>query len=214
MPFMARNCIVVNLDRCIGCWSCELACKMENSVALGERWNKVVQVEPFGEFPDVKTYFIPVMCQQCENSPCTHVCPTGASYRDKETNMVLVDKSKCIGCKYCMMACPYGVRSWNKESHVVEKCTLCNHLTSVGEKPACVKNCCGSARYYGDLDDPQSDVSQALAAADPSSIHYLPDSGNKPLTAYILSSKFGEWRANDLHQTTSKYMTTEGSVSF
>ena len=215
MPSMAHNCIVVNLDRCIGCWSCEIACKMENDVALGERWNKVVQVEPFGEFPDVKTYWLPVMCQQCENSPCTHVCPTGASYRDPETDMVLVDKSKCIGCKYCMMACPYGVRSWNAEQHVVEKCTLCKHLTSAGEKPACVKNCCGTARFYGDLDDPDSDVSKELARAkkaDPDSIHYLPDSGNKPLTAYILSSKFGEWRADDLHQTTSKYMTTEGSV--
>ena len=89
MPFMARNCIVVNLDRCIGCWSCEVACKLENNVALGERWNKVVQVEPFGEFPHVSTYWLPTMCQQCEESPCTHVCPTGASYRDEQTGMVL-----------------------------------------------------------------------------------------------------------------------------
>ena len=75
MPSMARNCLVINLDRCIGCYACEVACKMENDIALGERWNKVVQVEPFGEFPHVSTYWLPVMCQQCEESPCTHVCP-------------------------------------------------------------------------------------------------------------------------------------------
>lgn len=209
---MARNCIVIDLDRCIGCYSCDTACKMENDVALGERWNKVLQVEPFGEFPDVHTYWLPVMCQQCAESPCTHVCPTGASYRDPVTDMVLIDKEKCIGCKYCMMACPYGVRSWNKEQHVVEKCTLCTHLTSAGEKPACVKACCGKARFYGDLDDPNSDASKALAEADPASIHYLPDSGNGPLTAYILSAKTGEWRGDDLTQKGNLYMATEGSV--
>ena len=139
------------------------------------------------------------------------MCPTGASYRDAD-GMGLVDKEKCIGCKYCMMACPYGVRSWNKEQKVVEKCTLCNHLTAAGEKPACVKNCCGKARFYGDLDDPNSDVSKELAAAAPEAIHYLPDAGNGPLSAYILSPKFGEWRADDLTQTTNLYVTTEGSV--
>ena len=113
MPSMARNCLVINLDRCIGCYAGEVACKMEYDIALGERWTTVVQVETFGEFPHVSTYWLPVMCQQCEESPCTHVCPTGASYRDEKTGMVLVDKEKCIGCKYCMMACPYGVRSWN-----------------------------------------------------------------------------------------------------
>lgn len=208
---MARNCIVVNLDRCLGCYSCEVACKMENDITFGERWNKVVQVEPFGTFPHVSTYWIPTMCQQCENSPCTHVCPTGASYRDEKTGIVLVNKEKCIGCKYCMMACPYGVRSWNKTEHVVEKCTLCNHLTSVGEKPACVKNCCGIARFYGDLDDPDSDASRVIAEAEPGSVHYLADRGNKPLTAYILSARYGEWRGENLTQTTSKYMRTEGS---
>ncbi|MFR0708376.1 MAG: 4Fe-4S dicluster domain-containing protein, partial [Eggerthella lenta] len=100
----------------------------------------------------------------------------------------------------------------NKAQRVVEKCTLCNHLTAAGEKPACVKNCCGKARFYGDLDDPNSDVSKELAAAAPDAIHYLPDAGNGPLSAYILSPKFGEWRADDLTQTTNLYVTTEGSV--
>ena len=202
MPSMARNCIVVNLDRCIGCWSCELACKLENDVALGERWNKWCRSNPSESGPT----YPPTGCPPCASSarfPCTHVCPTGASYRDEKTGIVLVDK-RSVGCKYCMMACPYGVRSWNAEQQVVEKCTLCNHLTAAGEKPACVKNCCGTARYYGDLDDPESDVSKVLAAADPDSIHQLPDVGNHPLTSYILSPRFGEWRADDLTQQTSK----------
>ena len=102
---------------------------MENGVALGERWSKVFTVGPVGEYPDMTRYALPTMCQQCENAPCVSVCPTGASYRDGN-NVVLVDKEKCIGCKYCMMACPYGVRSWNAAEKCAEKCTLCGHLTS------------------------------------------------------------------------------------
>ena len=110
---MAHNCIVVNLDRCTGCYSCEITCKMENDVALGEYWNKMLQRGPFGEYPNMVRYPLPTMCQQCADAPCVHVCPTGASYRDGN-NVVLIDREKCIGCKYCMMACPYGVRDWNK----------------------------------------------------------------------------------------------------
>ncbi len=214
MPSMARNCLVINLDRCIGCYACELACKMENGVALGHHWNKLYQVEPYGEWPNVKTWWISKQCQQCEDAPCMSVCPTGASYRN-EDGVVTIDESACIGCKLCMDACPYDVRDYNDEAGVVQKCTLCESLTKQGEKPACVKNCPGKARFYGDLDDPESDVSKALAAADPESIHHLPDTGNSPLTTYILSPRFGEWRAEDLTPTVEKaqkYVTTAGSV--
>jgi Fe-S-cluster-containing dehydrogenase component len=208
---MAHNAIVVNLDRCIGCYGCEVACKMENDIALGERWNKVVQVEPYGAFPKVSSYWLPTHCQQCADAPCVAVCPTGASYRDEVSNIVLVDKEKCIGCKYCMMACPYGVRSWNEEQKVVEKCTLCNHLTAAGELPACVKNCCGQARAYGDLDDPGSDAARMVAAADASARHYLPNVGNNPQTVYIFSERYGTWAGGDLVQRTGPYVGTEGS---
>ena len=191
-----RNAIVVDLDRCIGCFGCEISCKMENNVALGEYWNKVIIEGPHGTFPDVEQYWLPAMCQQCENAPCVHVCPTGASYRN-EDGVVLIDKSVCIGCKYCMMACPYGVRNWNEEQRVVEKCTLCQHLTSQGKEPACVHNCPGEARFYGDLDDPNSDVSKFLAETPAEDIHYLKNVGNNPSTAYILSSRFGTWRNGD-----------------
>jgi len=196
---MSHYALVIDLDRCIGCHSCEIACKNENGVALGSYWNKVLQVGPVGTYPDLHEYFLPSQCMQCENAPCVHVCPTGASYRDAETNIVLIEKAKCIGCQYCMMACPYGVRSWNTEEKVVEKCTLCRQLTSVGEVPACVGACCGNARYYGDLDDPTSDASKALAAADSASIHSMPDvGGNAPATKCILSSKIATWKVSDL----------------
>ena len=191
-----RNAIVVDLDRCSGCFSCEIACKMENGIALGSYYNKVMTVGPFGDFPRIQQYFLPVHCQQCENAPCVHVCPTGASYRDAD-GKVLVDKEKCIGCKYCMMACPYGVRSWNAAEKAVEKCTLCGQLTAADQEPACVAACCANARFYGDLDDPQSDAAQAVAAADAKSLHTLKDVGNKPLTQYILSEKIAAWHDVD-----------------
>ena len=191
---MARYCIVVDLDKCTGCQTCEVACKIENNIALGEKWNKVIERGPFGEFPHIEKYWLPVMCQQCTNAPCVNVCPTGASYRDPETNVVLIDKEKCIGCKYCMMACPYGVRDWNENERVVEKCTLCSHLTATGELPYCGSVCPNECRYYGDLDDPDSDVSKALAAESPESLHQLRNKGNDPSTVYILSSKICTWR--------------------
>ena len=141
-------------------------------------------------------YYLPVQCQQCENANCVRVCPTGASYRDPKTGTVQIDKSKCIGCQYCMMACPYGVRSFNQKEKVVEKCTLCSHRTADGEGvPACVHNCCCGARLYGDLDDPSSDVAKAVAAASPDAVHHLPDPGSaKPATVYLLSPKTAAWK--------------------
>ncbi len=189
---MARNCIVVNLDKCTGCYGCEIACKMENDIALGEHWNRVIEVGPVGEYPDITRYKLPAMCQQCENAPCVEVCPTGASYRD-ENDVVLVNREICIGCKYCMMACPYGVRNWNASTKTAEKCTLCGQLTSQGELPACVKSCAAGARFYGDLDDPESDASKELARYDESAIHTLADVGNRPATRYIWSSQYGVW---------------------
>lgn len=197
-----KKTLVINLDRCIGCHSCEVACKLENNIPLGSYWSKVVQVGPMGDYPDIHTYWLPVQCQQCEDSPCTHVCPTGASYRD-EDGVVLIDKAKCIGCKYCMMACPYGVRSWNAGEKVVEKCTLCAHRTSNGNLPRCVEACCADARFYGDLDDSSSDAAKALSEANEEQIHRLADVGNGPTVAYVLSEKVSPWvESSQLKQVT------------
>ena len=189
---MARNCIVVNIDRCTGCYACQVACKMQNEVALGLAWNKVKVVGPVGEYPNMVRYPLPTMCQECENAPCLEVCPTGATYRDEETGVILIDSEQCIGCQACMQACPYGQRCYNEQTGVVEKCNLCHDLTAKGELPACVKSCSAGARFYGDLDDPESDVSKELAKYSEDQIHTLPDTGNAPLTKYIITSMHGE----------------------
>lgn len=190
-----RNCLVIDLDRCSGCDSCVASCKLENNIPLGEYWNRVNVVGPSGTWPRIEQYWLPTQCQQCENAPCIAVCPTGASYRDEENGLVLVDKETCIGCQACIDACPYGARSLNEELNVVEKCTCCVQRLREGEKPACVHNCCCGARYFGDLDDPESDAAKAVAAAGPENCHQLPDpSGAAPRTIYILHASTAEWK--------------------
>jgi Fe-S-cluster-containing dehydrogenase component len=207
---MSRYCIVVDLDHCLNCKTCEIACKIENGLPLGERWNRVLTCGPYGTFPDLSLYYLPVMCQQCQDAPCVSVCPTGASYHDSDTNIVLVNKEECVGCKYCIMACPYGVRSWNKDEKVVEKCTLCSQRTSVGELPFCVEICPTGCRFYGDLDDPDSDASKAIAAK-PDAVHQLKDFRNAPSTVYLLSSRYGDWHeeADGWHDTNTNRTLAE-----
>ena len=172
---MTQKTLVIDLDRCIGCKGCELACKLENGIALGSSWNKVHEIGPKGRFPDVEFYFFPAVCQACTNPECVKVCPTGASHRRSEDGIVLIDKEKCIGCRACMMACPYEARSFNKAMKVVEKCV-------------------GKARLFGDINDPDSDVSKALEQAGSSAVHALPDVGNHPSVRYILHRKTATWK--------------------
>ena len=170
-----KNTLVIDLDRCSGCDSCVAACKMENQMNLGVVRNHVSAVGPVGTFPDIEMYWLPMQCQQCENPGCIEVCPTGASYRDEETGIVLVNAEDCIGCESCLTGCPYGVRQMNPKTNTIEKCTLC--FQRRGDEnwvPACVHNCCCGARYFGDLDDPESEAAKVVAAAGENA-HYLYD---------------------------------------
>lgn len=181
-----QNCFVVDLDRCIGCKGCQVACKMENEVALGTNRTTVKAVGPVGTYPDLQMYFLPSMCQQCANPTCVNVCPTGACYKNSEDGVILIDQDKCIGCQSCKSACPYQVNNFNKELRVMDKCTLCSQLREAGEKPACVKNCPGRALMFGDINDPESEISIKLKEAGNENVYSLRDFGNGPSVRYIL----------------------------
>jgi tetrathionate reductase subunit B len=105
-----------------------------------------------------KAFFVPKLCNQCENPPCVQVCPVGATYKTPD-GVVLIDEKYCIGCRYCVQACPYGARYFNEETQTTDKCTWCYHRITKGLKPACVEVCPVQARVFGDLNDPASDVS-------------------------------------------------------
>ena len=190
-----RNCLVIDLDRCSGCDSCIAACKHENGIGLGVYRNTVDRMGPIGEWPRPQQYWLPRQCQQCDNAPCLEVCPTGATYREDEYGLIVINQEQCIGCQQCMTACPFDARWFDAANSVVEKCDGCIDRLKKGEKPACVHNCCCGARLFGDLDDPESDVSKALAAADPASLHQFNDEvGASPRTVYILSEKVCPWQ--------------------
>jgi len=185
---MKKNVFVVELDRCIGCKGCQVACKLENNLGLGTVRNAVKTVGPTGAYPDIQMYFLPSMCQQCEKPSCAAVCPTGACYIDPEDGVVLIDEEQCIGCKSCAEACPYKVNTFNQELLVMDKCNLCISSRKQGDIPACVKNCSGSALHVGDTNDADSEVSKLLMEAGEENIHTLRDFGNKPSVRYILKN--------------------------
>ena len=144
---MANYAIVTDLNRCVGCLACMVSCKVVNNVPIGSYWNKVLRIGPFLKegataTNDVDMYYLPVQCQHCEDPECVKVCPTGASQKMPD-GTVQVDKSKCIGCQFCAMSCPYNVRYLNEEERVVEKCTLCEQITAQGGLPQCVIQCGG-----------------------------------------------------------------------
>ena len=158
---MPKYVMVVDKKRCVGCMACIAACKAENEVPPGNYRTRVVeQVE--GKFPDLQMEFRSELCNHCDNPPCVFNCPTKASYKDRLTGMVLLDKKRCVGCKACVASCPYDVRYVNHDKGYVDKCTFCAHRIKEGKMPACVTTCVGKSRIFGDLNDPKSPVRAAL----------------------------------------------------
>jgi len=177
-----RYAMVIDTRRCIGCHACSVACKTEFEVPLGETRSWVEYVEK-GEFPNVRRSFLPRLCNQCEKPQCVSVCPTGATYKREEDGIVVVDSNLCIGCKYCLQACPYGMRFINPKTGTAEKCDFCLHRVENGLVPACVNTCQGRARIFGDLNDSQSEVSRLLATNATTVLR--PEIGTPPMVFYI-----------------------------
>ena len=154
--------MVVDLRRCIGCHACSVACKSENAVPLSvfRSWVKIVEK---GRYPDVSRSFLPAMCNNCDNPIGVRNCPTQATWK-REDGIVMQDPHRCIGCKYCMASCPYDVRYLNPVKNIVQKCTWCHHRVDAGLEPACVNVCPTRALIFGDVNDPESEISGILAA--------------------------------------------------
>lgn len=147
---MARLGMLIDLQRCIGCSACNVACKQENNVPPLINRNQVFSVGPLGEYPDLKGYYLPRPCMQCEDAACVAACPTGAAHQ-RGDGLVVINTDKCIVCGYCVWACPYGARDVNQTAQKIEACDMCAHLVDKGEEPACVRACMARARFFGDL---------------------------------------------------------------
>ena len=193
-----------DMNRCYACQACSIACKDWNEIEPGaEKWMTVYEWES-GTFPNLRLHSLAFSCAHCENPACVKVCPVGATYKDPETGVVRQDYDKCIGCRMCMSACPYtGVRSFNwdepsypvdfatgdadvptHQKHVVEKCTMCWHRLAKDLAPACVEVCPARVRFFGDLDDPDSEVSQLIR--DREYMQLLAEEGTKPSVYYLV----------------------------
>ncbi len=210
---------IVDTTKCIGCGKCVMACKLENHVPMEpgcfrtwvERYVITDQGEAFVDSPDggingfsgvpenvkyqnvpiAKSFFVPKLCNQCDNPPCVQVCPVAATYKTPE-GVILVDQARCIGCRYCIQACPFGARylvpqgspvSPQGYTKVADKCTWCYHRITKGKLPACVEVCPAGARIFGDLRDPESHVRKVLEGA---RVFTLKSSlGTRPKVKYI-----------------------------
>jgi len=172
---------LIDLRKCIGCQTCEVTCKMENDVHLGVWRSWVKQVEK-GEYPHASRGFLPLLCNNCENPICVTVCPVTAN-RKRPDGIVTFDPHRCVGCRYCMAACPYEVRYIHPTKRIVEKCNWCHHRVDAGLQPACVENCPTGARVFGDLLDPASEIRRLMTNNETTVIQ--PEMGTKPQVYYV-----------------------------
>jgi molybdopterin-containing oxidoreductase family iron-sulfur binding subunit len=163
---MPRYGLVFDLERCIGCHACIIACKVENGTELGSLIRvEMLDGQPLdtarGHFPELTMHYLPLTCMHCQNPPCMDVCPTDAIYQWGD-GVVILDIARCNGCQACLTACPYGVIHWVETTSVAAKCNLCAGRIEQGLPPFCVLCCETEAIYFGDLADPQSRVSRLI----------------------------------------------------
>ena len=214
-PSAKKLGLLIDLDTCVGCHACAVACKEWNAGGIA---GPLTDEDPYGREPfgvwfnrvhsyevtglgtrdsglansvdgNSMTVHFPRSCLHCETPACVTVCPTGASYKRAEDGIVLVDEDKCIGCKLCSWACPYGAREYSQVEGVMKKCTLCvdriynEQLEESERQPACVQACPTRARHFGDLGDPQSDISKLVAERGGRDL--MPELGYKPVNKYL-----------------------------
>jgi len=178
---MARFGMVIDTRKCVGCMDCVVACQTENDVALGHARDWIATVVR-GEFPSLSMEIRSERCNHCDNPPCVHCCPTGASHVSDLGGIVKVTANRCIGCKACLAACPYGARFVHPKGYA-DKCTFCDHRVKEGKNPACVSVCPTHCMVFGDLDDPKSTVSGLLRSRKSHTL--LPEAGTKPRVFYL-----------------------------
>ncbi|MBI3177260.1 MAG: 4Fe-4S dicluster domain-containing protein [Chloroflexi bacterium] len=234
-----RWSMVIDLDKCVSCQGCSMACRFENNTPAVKpneaihgramRWNDVfpLPIEERSQYPNVKARYLTRPCMHCDNPPCAKVCPVQATFKNDE-GIVEQNYARCIGCRFCTVACPYGVRYFNwfepeyegslaehlnpdriegrgvlegpavRPKGVVEKCTYCIHRLQKARAragaegrafhadeyvPACVQTCTGKARFFGDLDDPNSMVSRLAQST--RAFRLLEEVGTEPKTIYL-----------------------------
>jgi Fe-S-cluster-containing dehydrogenase component len=151
--------MAIDTRKCVGCSDCVVACQTENDVPIGFCRDWVTEAV-HGSYPNVELEIRSERCNHCENAPCVRCCPTGASHK-VEGGIVIVTHNKCIGCGACIQSCPYDARYSHPKGYV-DKCTFCYHIVSRGGTTACTAVCPTKCIYFGDVDDPNSDVSSAL----------------------------------------------------
>ena len=196
--------LVIDLDICVGCQACVVACKGWNDQGengplsdqdpygadpSGTFLNRIHTFEITPETGPAQVVHFPKSCLHCDDAPCVTVCPTGASYKRSEDGIVLVNEDACIGCGLCAWACPYGAREMDQAAGIMKKCTLCvdriynENLPEIDREPACVRTCPTGARAFGDLSDPQSAVSKSVAER--GGFDLMPELDTKPVNQYL-----------------------------
>jgi Fe-S-cluster-containing dehydrogenase component len=170
------HAMIIDLNRCVGCRACELACHQRNNLPEDESY---IRILPKGD--DEQRWFLPVQCQHCKEPPCEQVCPTAATYHH-ESGVVLINEKTCVGCKYCAIACPYNARVYDPDTGLVDKCWLCLDWVLGGGLPACVQACVLGARTFGRRDDPE--IAEILASGRAESLH--PEFRTEPGILYYI----------------------------
>ena len=176
-----RLAMAIDTRKCVGCSDCTLACQMENRVPVGYARSWVAEIVK-GQYPETSMELRSERCNHCDNSPCVRCCPTGASHQ-LDSGTVLIDKDKCIGCGACIASCPYDARFVHPDGYA-DKCTFCDHLVKEGKDPACVDVCPTRCMYFGDIDDPESEISGVVQRREWKTL--IPEAGTKPQIYYLI----------------------------